>query len=200
MKSSRFLPFVLTLFVAAGLLVPHRAEAALKDSVVIIIRHAEKEKKGNGLAPEGRRRADAYVGYFRNFTVDARPLKLVALFATKQSKKSNRPVDTITPLSRALGLPIHAQFTDDEAPNLAAQIESSPYEGKDILICWHHGKIHELIKALGAKPSELIPGGKWPEDIYNWAVELRYDKDGNLSAKILDENLMPGDSAHPPAL
>ena len=45
----------------------------LSDATVLIIRHAEKPPTGAGLSRAGEQRAQAYVQYFKDFTVD-RPL------------------------------------------------------------------------------------------------------------------------------
>ena len=43
----------------------------LHNSVIVIIRHAEKPADGDGLAPAGEARANAYVDYFKHFTVNS---------------------------------------------------------------------------------------------------------------------------------
>jgi len=66
-----------------------------------------------------------------------------------------------------------------------------------ILICWRHGNIPALLRALGAKPGDLLPRGKWPNSVYDWVILLSYDHDGRLipaSARRINEHLMPGDS------
>jgi hypothetical protein len=49
--------------------------------------------------------------------------------------------------------------------------------------------------ALGADPKQVIPNGKWPQEVFGWVIQLRYDADGRLAeAKRINENLMPDDS------
>jgi len=43
----------------------------LQSSVIVVIRHAEKPDAGDGLAPAGDARANAYVNYFEHFNVDS---------------------------------------------------------------------------------------------------------------------------------
>src|SRR5258708_1358262 len=74
----------------------------LKDTAILIIRHAEKPDSGSGLSPAGEKRAQAYVRYFKTFTIDSQPLRLDYLFATADSAASHRPRLTIEPLSQAL--------------------------------------------------------------------------------------------------
>jgi hypothetical protein len=151
----------------------------LADATVLIIRHADKPESGDGLSPAGVTRANEYVSYFENYLVDGAPIKPTALFAAADSKESHRPFLTLEPLSRAIGLPIDAQYKDKDYAKLADALQSANH-GKYILICWHHGEIPSLLRALGADPDQLIPGGKWPGDQYGWVMQLRYDKDAHL--------------------
>ncbi len=48
-----------------------KADAGLKNAVVLIIRHAEKPDKGEDLSKAGKKRAEAYVKYFENYAVDS---------------------------------------------------------------------------------------------------------------------------------
>ncbi len=50
------------------------------------------------------------------------------------------------------------------------------------------------IKAFGADPKALMPKGKWPDDVFDWVVVLRFDHAGQLipgSPHIMQEKL-PG--------
>jgi hypothetical protein len=170
----------------------------LQSSVIVVIRHAEKPDVGDALSSAGDARANAYVDYFKHFTVNSNVIHFDYLFAAKDSHESKRPKLTIKPLSKALGLAINTDFKDDEYAKLADELHSGRYSNKNILVCWHHGKIPKLLAALGADPLHLLPNGKWPEDVFGWVLLLEYDQDGNLNAAVKDENLMPGDAANPP--
>ena len=174
---------------------PHDGKSsALKNAVILVIRHAEKPDDGYGSSAAGEARAMAYVNYFKNFKIDGQPLKLDYLFAAADSKESHRPRLTIEPTSKALGLAIDSRFKDKEFLELAREIKSKPH-GKAILIAWHHGKIPSLLRALGADPDQVIPNAKWPDDVYGWLIQLRYDSDGHLmETKRINEKLMPDDS------
>jgi hypothetical protein len=162
--------------------------------VVLIIRHAEKPENGDGLSPAGVERAAKYVQYFKYYAVDSNSLTLNYLVATADSKKSHRPRLTIEPLSQAMHLPIDSRIANKDFQELADQIEAKP-RGNHILICWHHGEIPHLLKALGADPSQLLPESKWPDAVFGWVIQLRYDDQGRLlEAKRVNEKLMPGDA------
>jgi hypothetical protein len=172
-----------------------KAAPGLKETVVLIIRHAEKPETGLELSPAGRQRAEAYPGYFKSFMVGGKPLKLEHIFATADSKNSHRPRLTTEPLGKALGLEVDNRFANKKFQDLVDELQTKDH-GRQILICWHHGEIPKLVKALGADPGKLLPEGHWPDGVFNWVVELRYDGDGHLiagEAKRINEKLMPGD-------
>jgi hypothetical protein len=166
----------------------------LADTTVMIIRHAEKPDSGPGLTPAGEARARAYVNYFEHFTADGQPMTPNALYAAADSKSSMRPRLTIDPLSQALGLPIDSQFADKQTKEIADALRATAH-GNRILIAWHHGEIPKLIHDLGGDSASLIPGDKWPSDVFGWVVVLRYDHHGQLvNAQVIHEHLMPDDN------
>jgi hypothetical protein len=169
---------------------------ALKNAVVFIIRHAEKPDSGCDLSPAGYQRADAYPGYFKGLTMDSKPLKLDYVFAMADSKGSHRPRLTVEPLGKALGLQIDTRFANKKFQDMVDEIQTKDH-GRRILICWHHGEIPNLVRALGADPDKLLPEGKWPNDVFGWMLQLRYDENGRLipsETKRTNEKLLPGDS------
>jgi hypothetical protein len=188
---------LLTLMVATtsfARLYPDKNPAALKNTVILIIRHAEKPDDGFDLSPAGQERAKLYVNYFKNYSIDSTPLKIDCIFAAADSKDSHRPRLTIEPFSKAAGLPIDDRFKDKDFQELADEILSKPH-GQAILISWHHEEIPQLIQALGANPNQFFTNAKWPADVFGWVIQLRYDAVGHLiEAKRINENLMPDDS------
>ncbi len=174
---------------------PNAAKSdALRNAVILVIRHAEKPDAGTGLSADGEARAQAYVNYFEHFNLDGQPLKLDYLFAAADSKKSHRPRLTIEPTGKALGLGIDSRFKDKDFQGLADEIRSRPH-GHAMLIAWHHEDIPALLRALGADPAQVIPNTKWPEDVYGWLIQLRYDQNGQLvESKRINEKLLPDDS------
>jgi len=127
------------------------------------------------------------------------PLKGVAprfatpnfIFATERSKSSKRPVETVTPLSIALAEPINDRFTDTDADikKMAdAILHEVAFAGKVVLICWHHGKIPDLAKALGiAKPP------KWDGKVFDRVWQITFPK-GKATLADLPQMLLYGDS------
>jgi hypothetical protein len=167
-----------------------------KDAVVLIIRHGEKPDSGRDLSPRGQQRAEAYVHYFQQFTVDSKPLRPNAVFAAKDSKESERPRLTVEPFAKAEKLRVDAHFSSNRSATLAAALRATQ-QGKRILISWHHTDIPDLLRALGEKPENLLPRGKWPDPVFDWVLLLSYDQEGRLipaGTRRINEHLLPGDS------
>ncbi|MES2920976.1 MAG: flagellar basal body-associated protein FliL [Verrucomicrobiota bacterium] len=153
---------------------------SLKNATILVVRHGEDADKGHDLSPAGKARANAYVDYFKNYKVNDKPLKLDAMFAAADNKGSHRPRLTIEPTAKSLGISINAQFEDAHYQKLADELRHKPH-GQQILICWHHGEIPKLLKALGADTDLVIPKSGWPDDAYNWVIQLNYDAEGRLA-------------------
>src|SRR5215471_7660722 len=190
--------FAAILFAFAAFISTPTAESqeGPKNSVVLIIRHAEKPATGQGLLARGQQRAEAYKDYFTNFTVDSKRLEPQAIFAAKDSKQSHLPRLTVEPFAKAAKLPIDTRFGSNQSDHLAAALRATE-QGKVVLVCWRHGVIPDLLRALGEKPKKLLPNGKWPDSVYDWVLVLSYDQDGRLipgSTRRVEQHLMPGDS------
>ncbi len=187
--------FIAIFFAYALTLVAH-AQDGPKNSVVLIIRHAEDADSGDGISPLGEKRAEAYQNYFLNFTIDSKRLEPKAVFAAKDSKKSHRPRLTVEPFANAAKLKIDTRFGNNDSNQLAAALRATE-QGKVILICWRHPYVPDLLRALGAQPEDLLPRGKWPGSVYDWVILLSFDQNGHLippSSKRISEHLLPGDS------
>jgi broad specificity phosphatase PhoE len=181
---------------AYALIVAAHAQEGPKNSVVLIIRHAENPADGHGLSPRGEERAKAYANYFQNFTVDGKRREPEAVLVAADSKQSHRPRLTVEPFAKAANLPIDNRFANKQPADLAAELRAN-YQGKVILVCWHHGQIPAVLRALGAAPETLLPNGKWPRDVYDWAIMASFDENGRLipeSTRRISEHLLSGDS------
>ena len=143
---------------------------------VVIIRHGEEPKDGPHLNDEGRARAKALVTLFNDpFSAPT------SLYAAQSSKQSERSVETLEPLSKALGIPIDSRFSDQEFKKLATTIlHGSRHAGAHVLVCWHHETIRDLAAALG-----VADPPKWPSEQYDHIWRIRYSKD--QKATLIDE-------------
>jgi len=180
----------------SALLIVADAQDGPKNGIVLIIRHAEDGGIGQALAPRGQERAEAYKNYFLNFTVDSKRLEPNAIFAAKDSKQSHRPRLTVEPFAKVARLRIDRRFGNNQTADLAADLRANQ-QGKVILICWRHPYVPALLRALGAKPEDFLPKGKWPDSVYDWVILLSFDGGGRLissSSRRINEHLLPGDS------
>jgi hypothetical protein len=188
-------PFIAAIY-GSALLAVADAQEGPKNAVVLIIRHAENPANGHGLSPRGEERAEAYKNYFLNFTVDSKRLEPNAVVVAADSKQSHRPRLTVEPFAKAAKLPIDNRFANKQPADLAAGLRAN-YQGKVILVCWHHGQIPDLLRALGAAPETLLPNGKWPRDVYDWVIMVSFDENSRVipeSTRRINEHLLPGDS------
>ena len=186
----------IAIFLASTPTLAADAQDGPKDAVVLIIRHAEDGAMDRGLTPRGQDRAEAYKNYFLKFSVDSKQLEPNVIFAAKNSKQSHRPRLTVEPFAKAAKLEIDSRFGNNQSAELAADLRANQ-QGRVILICWRHPYVPDLLRALGARPEDLLPRGKWPNSVYDWVILLTYDQDGHLipaNTRRINEHLMPGDS------
>jgi len=164
--------------------------AAQPPATILIIRHAEKLTDGQlDLSPTGFKRAGLLPNLFVPAGVRPDLPTPQVIFATHQSKHSNRPVETITPLAAALHLPIDSTILNEDYATLAAMLLSGRYAGKVVLVSWHHGTLPQLVTALGAQPPNAI----WADSQFDRVWRIDY-KDGKAVVKDLPQHLLPGDS------
>ncbi len=158
--------------------------------MVLILRHAEKppaEDESPNLSEKGRERAKVIPSLFLP-AGQARFERPDALFATRATKKSNRPYETIVPLSKALNLPIEDKYGRGDLSALVQELSSGKYAGKVVLISWHHGEMKELAQTFG-----ITDAPNWPETLFDriWKIDWA---NGQAHLVSLPEMLLPGDA------
>ena len=155
-------------------------------TTILLIRHAEKpegqsqgvndrgENDPDSLTPRGWQRAGALASFFGSaglavpdrIYVSARGKKKVAP-GVKIGSKSNRPLETVTPLAAKLNKSPIETFAKGEEENLAE--EMAKLDGVT-LICWQHEGIPQIAKLiLGTEVGVPDP---WPGDRYDvvWSL------------------------------
>ena len=148
-----------------------------RPSAILILRHAEKpgdpstdqESDGIHLSSLGQIRAVALSVY-----IPANLPKLDFLFASKQSRHSNRSVETITPLSKAIGVRIDSTYADGDYTAFSQNVlTDAKYIDKTILVCWHHTRIPELATSFG-----VVRPPAWPNRMFDriWMIDYRNGK------------------------
>lgn len=145
---------------------------------LILLRHAEKtgDRRDKHLSEAGWARAEKLASYIPQ--TFGRPDFLIA---ASNSEKSRRPVETLEPLSKALGLPIEAEFDDEDVDALISALGNVPrYNGKFGVVSWRHSDLPRLIRTLGA-PNGTVPS-EWDPLVYDLIVELTF-AGGRVSAR-----------------
>jgi broad specificity phosphatase PhoE len=176
---------------------------------VLIIRHAEKppdEDKSVHLSERGEKRARALHELFEASPGRPDPFPPPDfIFATHPSEASRRPVETVTPLAGKLKLPINDTFRNhllepDSAGgkdrkkgilDLSRELFSDKrYQGKTVLISWHHGTIPHLARALKAADAPR----DWDHNTFDRVWQITYDDKGNTTFTDRPQRLLAGDA------
>ncbi len=152
---------------------------------ILLMRHAEKtgDPMDPHLSPEGYARAAKLADYIP--TTFGIPQFLIA---TSVSKHSNRPIETIEPLSAKIGVPVDATYADQDYGALATQLLSEPRyadAGTLIVVCWHHDNLSLLAHALGAKLGSYPD--PWDANVFNQILVLNYSAEGEPEVTTLSE-------------
>lgn len=114
-----------------------------------------------------------------------------SIFATARSKHSQRPIETVTPLAIALNLHLIDRFADEDADikqMVQAILNEPAFAGDVVLICWHHGKIPAIAKALGVRKPP-----KWDGKIFDRVWQITFSK-GKPTLTDSPQMLLYGDS------
>jgi hypothetical protein len=149
---------------------------------VMIIRHAEKPEKGtppHGVTSDGERdegsltvrgwqRAGALVSLFcpsNNVFADPLLAAPTVIYASSPDGGSHRPLETVKPLHRRLGVELVKNFAKGQEDELAAAVVR---ESGVVLISWQHERIAAIAEHLtaDAPPRSAIPRS-WPDDRFD---------------------------------
>ncbi|EGP86120.1 unnamed protein product [Zymoseptoria tritici ST99CH_1A5] len=131
---------------------------ALAEPTVYLIRHGEKPSSGNGLSTQGMQRAQclrnvfgANSGYNINYI-------LAQQYKSDGSRK--RPYDTVHPLAQDLGLTIDTSCDRDDPGCVKDAVKGFKGSG-NILICWEHDALHDIVKSLGDDNAPKYDGSRF---------------------------------------
>ena len=96
------------------------------------------------------------------------------IFAAAISKRSARPYETVQPLAQRIDAQINAAIADDDYQKLADHLLShTPYIGKFIVVCWHHGHIPDLMRALGAADGTFPD--PWDSAVFDLILKVEFN-------------------------
>ena len=157
--------------------VPPGPPGPVGTQIVYLIRHAEKptgkdavkgldgqgQEDKHSLTPVGWQRAQALAELFSS---GQRGIAVPQHLFAARPDSSKRSLETLTPLSAKLHLPINSTIGADEIAAAAAAIARTPGV---TLVAWEHHAIAPLVAALG--PINPAPPTKWPGSRFDviWA-------------------------------
>jgi hypothetical protein len=172
----------------------HRAGPVKPPRTVLIIRHAEKPpdyEMSQHLSPRGGDRARELHRLFESWDGRYEPLpKPDFIFAASASKHSHRPHETLAPLAKALDLWVQGEFAKEDCDGLANELLRNPkYTGTTVLVCWHHGTLPQLVRALGVSD---LPDD-WRGTAFDRVWRIDYDDAGKAALSSAPQHLLPGD-------
>ncbi|MDB5055085.1 MAG: hypothetical protein JWM44_3135 [Bacilli bacterium] len=166
----------------------------MEPSRVIVIRHGEKSQNKNNPSlqmPKGYERAGALAPFL---PFKFKKIDILYAPSIEPGSQSTRVVETITPLSRYLNLPIlttHVNSKDD-IRKMVKLIRTNPkYHGKTVLICWHHNRIPFLTKEFNPNNINQVPHN-WPNDRFDVIWLLKKTPNGIIFSQE-PEKLLFGD-------
>ncbi|MSQ96299.1 MAG: histidine phosphatase family protein [Gemmataceae bacterium] len=174
---------------------------------VLILRHAEKSNDDTDihLRSRGAARAAALPALFVTSPVFPTKQSPFAtpdfIFAAKPTKHSQRSLETVTPLAKALDdMPISQKQANDDFPQVVEKLFSQEkYFRKTVLICWHHGNIPPLAHAIVARAKnrdklrDLVPKN-WDSSVFDRVWVIAFDEASNATFANQPQRLMFGDA------
>ena len=179
-------------------------------SLVMLLRHAEKPLGGEpphgvtidgtsdpeSLTPRGWQRAGALVGLFApgriGPTAGGLPTPTHLVASQIVGNGSQRPRETLLPVSERLGLPVDSRFTKDEVIGLVGAIRTM--EGT-ILVAWEHHLIPSIATLLVGDASRVPQ--IWPDDRYDIVWVFDTSRPGHTGFREIPQMLLAGDSPKP---
>jgi len=146
--------------------------------IIYLIRHGEKPPKEDdgddavGLSEMGVERSQGLVNVFGKSS----PYNIGLIIAEhpKKSGHRDRPWKTIEPLAKSLepDVQINKEIERDDDQGVADAIKAYSGPG-NVLVCWEHGQLTKIAKAIGVEPAPEYPSKRF--DLI-WTVEPPYNQ------------------------
>jgi len=172
-----------------------------KAKKIMIVRHGEKpKKKEKGILVNGTKSLDSLIvkgwtraGALSHLFRSEHPALLTptSLHACYKSKHAQRALETITPLSEILNIPINTNIARDDEKTMAQVAMAT--DGV-VLIAWEHQCIHLIANQIVSK--KLIPQ-EWPKDRFDMIYVFTLDDDGRYSFEQVPQMVVKGDLPTP---
>jgi hypothetical protein len=149
---------------------------------IVLIRHAEKPKKGDNLTCQGVNRSMQLTAVLHSrFGL---PVAIyVPSMAFGDSTKHSRMFQTIVPFAAKYNLPVCGKFAEDDTVQLA---RTAREQKGTVFIVWEHSRLPAIARCLGIKDTTL----HWSGDDYDSIWIITYH-DGTASLQRSKEGLHP---------
>ena len=122
---------------------------------VVVIRHGEKPPTGNALNERGEQRAQCIADTFA-----AKGFTHIFAFAPTPQHPSERAVQTVTPLSDAIGVSVDTSVSRDDVDGLVEAIRALPVDAV-VLVCWEHHIVQDIALSLGVLSAPEYDGDEF---------------------------------------
>lgn len=170
---------------------------------VLLIRHAEKPVVGGpdgvdidgnpdveSLIPRGWQRAGALVRYFCPDQPTAGRSSPSTIFAAGvgPGSKSQRSIQTVTPLTQFLGLQIRSDNLKDDYAAMVTKVQQC--DGT-VLVAWEHKLLPAILQLFLGQAAQAHT---WADDCFDRVWELQPSQGGWLFSE-LNQSLLSGDAA-----
>jgi hypothetical protein len=155
------------------------------ETTVLLMRHCEKF--GPLTTRKNNNEHCSYLGleraHFLPYIFGTRwpnPSYLYALSPNRSSNFNYRQLETLTPLSKALGIKISSKFTEGEHDALAQDIfekmQTGDLCGKLTVVSWTHRSLPQLANSLGCSPDYEMGGCPlaFPQTSFDEVWMLKY--------------------------
>ncbi|KAF2769309.1 hypothetical protein EJ03DRAFT_293317, partial [Teratosphaeria nubilosa] len=150
-----------------ALVVLSLAALASAQATVYLIRHGEKSSSGNGLSAQGKQRAQCLRNVFG--ASSQYDIGYIMAETPKSDGSRQRPYDTVEPLAQDLGLTVDTSCGRDD-PDCVANVVDNYGGSGNILICWEHDALTDIVETLGDGDAPT-----YPDDAYNIIWTDPYD-------------------------
>lgn len=185
-------------------------------SKIMVIRHAEKpftdkhgtnylgikatgKQDGESLIVRGWQRAGALVVFFNPFSGPLQNKQLsipIVLYAAHPGSESysERPLETITPLSQHLQIPINQQYGKADYKPM---VDNAMAQSGTVLISWQHQHIPAIANHILGPDHKNVPQ-TWPDHRFDvvWVFTLDATT-GKYVFSQVPQNLLAGDENKP---
>jgi hypothetical protein len=146
----------------------HRLNAQSTDLRIVLLRHAEKPKKGDNLTCQGLNRALKLPPLLHSrFGLPV--ATYVPAMGLGDSTKHSRMFQTIQPFAVKYNLPLTTKWAEDDTTEMAREVLKKT---GTVFIIWEHSRLPAIARNLGIRDYTL----SWSNDDYDsiWIISYHH--------------------------